>query len=285
VVPQLGDRQLVVEDPANDWGPAWSRDGARIAFVSDRSGAEQIWSAGAPGLSGDVVQVASSGSRDWVPVYSPDGKRIAFVSDRSGEPEVWSMAPDGSNPVNLTKHPQAFDGQWSVSWSPDGTRIAYATGGFGDAADSGWVRADLAVAKSLLFALALAIMALLIMALGAPVGAFGLATGVVVALGAIPEDQWRLIPGAVIAGLVVDLLVRAVRPGLRARAAAAALPALVNLAIGLTIGAGGTLAWSTTLLLGVAVASAAVGWGLAEVVARILGHAPDVVAHASPGEG
>jgi TolB protein len=285
VVPQLGDRQLVVEDPANDWGPAWSRDGARIAFVSDRSGAEQIWSAEAPGQSGGVVQVASSGSRDWVPVYSPDGKRIAFVSDRSGEPEVWSMAADGSNPVNLTKHPQAFDGQWSVSWSPDGTRIAYATGGFGDAADSGWVRADLAVAKSLLFALALAIMALLIMALGAPVGAFGLATGVVVALGAIPEDQWRLIPGAVIAGLVVDLLVRAVRPGLRARAAAAALPALVNLAIGLTIGAGGTLAWSTTLLLGVAVASAAVGWGLAEVVARILGHAPDVVAHASPGEG
>jgi hypothetical protein len=187
--------------------------------------------------------------------------------------------------VNLTNHPQAFDGQWSVSWSPDGTRIAYATGGFGDAADSGWVRADLAVAKSLLFALALAIMALLIMALGAPVGAFGLATGVVVALGAIPEDQWRMIPGAVIAGLVVDLLVRAVRSGLRARAAAAALPALVNLAIGLTIGAGGTLAWSTTLLLGVAVASAAVGWGLAEVVARILGHAPDVVAHAAPGEG
>jgi hypothetical protein len=186
--------------------------------------------------------------------------------------------------LNLTNHPQAFDGQWSVSWSPDGTRIAYATVAFGDATTSGWVRDDLAVAKSMLFAVALAVMALLIVALGSPLGAFGVAAGVVVALGAIPGDQWRLLPAAVIAGLLVDLLVRTVRPVLRARAAAAALPALVNLAVGLTIGAAGTLAWSTTLLLGIALASAVVGWGLAEVVSRILGHAPDVVAHATPPE-
>jgi TolB protein len=283
-VPQLGDRQLVVEDPANDWGPAWSRDGSRIVFVSDRSGVDQLWTAEAAGGSGGVVQVTSSGSHDWVPAFSPDGKRIAFVSDRSGEPEVWSMAPNGSDPVNLTRHPQSLDGQWSVSWSPDGTRIAYATSGFGDPATSGWVREDLAVAKSIVFAIALAVMALLIIALGAPLGAFGLATGIVVGLGAIPEDQWRLIPAAVIAGLLVDLLVRGVRPSFRARAAAAALPGLVNLSIGLTIGAGGNLAWSTTLLLGVALTSAVIGWGLAEVVARILGHAPDVVAHAAPGD-
>jgi len=285
VVPQLGDRQLIVEDPANDWGPAWSPNGSMLAFVSDRSGIDQVWVAQTGDVTVSPVQVTDGGSNAWVPAYSPDGTRIAFASDRSGEPEVWSMTSNGSDPVNLTKHPQAFDGQWSVSWAPDGTRIAYATGSFGDAATSGWVREDLAVAKSLLFAVALAIMALLIVALGAPVGAFGLATAVAVGLAAIPEDQWRLIPASVIAGLLVDLLVRAVGPGLRARAAAAALPALVNLAIGLTIGAGGTLEWSTTLLLGVAVASAGIGWGLAEVVARILGHAPDVVTHAAPGEG
>ena len=285
LAPILTGASAVAGDPANDWGPAWSPDGSQLAFVSDRSGIDQVWVVGAGGASASPAQVTDGGSNAWVPAFSPDGSRIAFVSDRTGEPEVWSMAPDGSNQVNLTKHPQAFDGQWSVSWSPDGARIAYATGGFGDAANSGWVREDLAAAKSLFFAVALAIMALLVVALGAPVGAFGLATGIVVGLAAIPEDQWRLIPAAVIAGLLVDLLVRAVRPALRARAAAAALPAFVNFAIGITIGAGGTLAWSTTLLTGVAVASAAIGWGLAEVVARILGHAPDVVAHAAPGEG
>ena len=284
-VPQLSGAQAVASDPANDWGPAWSPDGSRIVFVSDRSGSEQIWAAKAPGGSGGVMQVTNSSSRDWVPVYSPDGGRIAFVSDRTGEPEIWSVDSNGSDPVNLTNHPQAFDGQWSVSWSPDGSRIAYATVPFGDAAGSGWVRGDLAVAKSLFLAIALALLALLIVALGAPLGAFGLATGIVAVLGAIPEDQWAFIPVAIIAGLLVDLLVRTVRPRLRARAAAAALPALVTLGIGVTIGAGGTLAWSTTLLLGVTTASAVIGWGIAELVARLLGHAPDVVADAVPAEG
>jgi hypothetical protein len=283
--PQLSNDSAVAPDPANDWGPSWSPDASKLAFVSDRSGNDEIWLASPDSLAHGATQITDNGAGDWVPAFSPDGARIAFVSDRSGEPEIWSMAEDGSDPINLTRHPQAFDGQWSVSWSPNGTRIAYATAGFGDASRSGWVREDLAAAKSILFAIALAVMALLIVALGSPLGAFGLATGIVVALAAIPEDQWRLVAAGVIAGLLVDLLVRTVRPRLRARAAAAALPALTNLAIGLTIGAGGTLVWSTTLLLGITVASAAVGWGIAEVVGRILGHAPDVVARAGPGEG
>lgn len=283
-VAELGDDQVIAGDPANDWGPAWSPDGGRIAFVSDRSGNNEIWQTAAD-PNAPAVRITEDGANDWVPAFSPDGTRIAFVSDRSGEPEVWSMAADGSDPVDLTRHPQAFDGQWSVSWSPDGTRIAYGTGGFGDPSTSGWVRQDLAAAKSLLFAVVLAVLALLIVALGTPLGAFGLATGVVVALGALPEDQWHLVPAAIIAGLLLDLLVRSVRQKLRSRVAAAALPAFVIFAIGVTIGAGGDLAWSTSLLLGVTVASAAIGWGLAEVISRILGHAPDVVAHAPPGEG
>jgi Tol biopolymer transport system component len=282
--PQLSHDVAVASDPANDWGPSWwSIDS--LLFTSDRSGNDEIWEAERISSSTEALQVTDNPAHDWVPVSSPDGQRIAFVSDRTGEPEIWSMTTDGSDPINLTRHPQAFDGQWSVSWSPDGTRIAYATAAFPDASSSGWVREDLAAAKSLLFAIALAVMALLVVALGAPLGAFGLSTGIVLALAAVPEDQWRLIPAGIIAGLLVDLLVRTVRPGLRARAAAAALPALTNLAIGLTIGAAGTLAWSTTLLLGITVASAALGWGIAEVVGRILGHAPDVVAHAPPGEG
>ena len=42
-----------------------------------------------------------------------------------------------------------------------------------------------------------------------------------------------------------------------------------NLGICLTIGVTGTLAWSITLLLGVALLSASLGWALAEAIERL----------------
>jgi Tol biopolymer transport system component len=260
----------VAGDPANDWGPAWAPDGQSLAFTSDRSGSYEVWTVEVAGSEPNLTQLTDDGADDWVPVYSPDGMRIAFVSDRTGEPEIWSMATDGSDLRNLTNHPQHFDGTWSVSWSPDGSRLAYGNAAFQDAATSGWVREDLAAAAMLLFGLALAAVALVVVALGAPFGAFAIVLLIVVLGAAIPVDGWRFLPAAAIAGLAVDLLVRAVRPRWRSRVAAAALPAFATLGVGLTVGAGGTLAWSLTLLLGVTLASALLGWGLAEAVERLL---------------
>jgi formylglycine-generating enzyme required for sulfatase activity len=50
------------------------------------------------------------------------GGRIAFVSGRDGNQEIYVMNADGSEQINLTKHP-ADD--WMPSWSPDGQRIAF----------------------------------------------------------------------------------------------------------------------------------------------------------------
>jgi Tol biopolymer transport system component len=268
--PELRDDHVIAADPSNDWGPAWAPDGDRLVFTSDRSGNEEIWRVEVGGSERTLTQLTDDGAGDWVPAFSPDGSRIAFVSDRSGEPEVWSMAADGSDVRNLTNHPQHYDGQWSVAWAPDGARIAYATGSFGDASGSGWVREDLAAAQAILFGIALSIVALLIVAMGAPLGSFTVALTIIVALSALATDAWRFLPGAFLAGLVVDGLVRSVRQRWRARVAAAALPALANLALGVTIGLTGTLAWSVSLLLGVTIVSAALGWALAEAVERLL---------------
>jgi TolB protein len=281
----LTDEFAVAADPANDWGPAWDPDGERLAFSSSRSGNEEIWIAPLEGSLGDVatVQLTDDGAGDWVPVFSPEGDRIAFVSDRSGEPEIWTMTPDGTDLRNLTDHPQHFDGQWSAAWSPDGSRIAYGIASFPDARSSGWVMEDFAAAQALLFGVALSILALLLVALGTPLGAFTIALTIVVAAGAMLTDQWQFLPGAVGAGLLVDGLVRSVRQRLRGRVAAAALPGLALLGIALTIGAAGALAWSVTLVLGVAIASAAVGWGIGEVVLRLLPRptAPEVAPRSS----
>jgi TolB protein len=48
--------------------------------------------------------------------------RVAFFSMRDGNAEIYVMAADGSNPVNITRHP-ADD--WDPSWSPDGTKIVF----------------------------------------------------------------------------------------------------------------------------------------------------------------
>ena len=268
----LTDDVVVAADSANEWGLAWAPDGTALAFTSNRTGNDEIWSVDAATLS-NVQRLTDDGNGDWVPAFHRDGSRIAFVSDRTGEPEIWSMALDGSDLRNLTNHPQHFDGNWSLSWSPDGSMLAYGTASFQDPSASGWVRWDLAAAQMLLFGLALAIVALLIVALGAPLGGFTMALLVVVAASAVPVDEWRFIPGALIAGLAVDGLVRSAGRRWKARVAAAALPGAGTLAIGLTLGIADRLIWSMTLLLGVSIAAALLGWALAEAVERLLGRA------------
>jgi Tol biopolymer transport system component len=263
----IGTAKAIAADPANDWGISWSPKGDLLAFTSNRTGNEEIWTV-RPDGSG-LIRITDSLAGDWVPAWSPDGSRIAFVSDREGDVEVWSMASDGSDVRNLTNSPSTGDGQWSVTWSPDGKRLLYASAPYPPPGDSGWVREDLTAAITLLFALTLAIVALVIVGLGAPFGAFTAAMGIMVALAALPTDEWRFLPAGLLAGWIVDGLLRFGRYRNRAVVAASALPALGVLGIGVTLAVEGTLAWSNTLLLGVTVAVALLGWGVAAIVGSL----------------
>jgi hypothetical protein len=179
------------------------------------------------------------------------------------------MAADGSDVQDLSNSGSTADGQWSVAWAPDGSRLAYARAAYPAAPSTPIVREDLAAAQTLLFAAIVAFVALLLVALGSPLGGFTVALTIIVALAAIPSDQWRFVPGAVLAGVAADVLVRAARPSRRARVAATALPALAVLALGATLGLTGSLAWSVTLLAGVTVTAGLIGLGVAEAVQRL----------------
>ena len=47
---------------------------------------------------------------------------VLFETNRDGNLEIYLMNPDGSQPMNLTHHPDADN---YVTWSPDGTKIAF----------------------------------------------------------------------------------------------------------------------------------------------------------------
>ncbi|MFN0088219.1 MAG: prolyl oligopeptidase family serine peptidase [Blastocatellia bacterium] len=80
VVPTGGGeaRELITSDRNNDT-PRWSRDGGRIAFLSTRDGAAQIYVARADGTGARKVTDAPAGVSEFL--WSPDGKSFAFVTE------------------------------------------------------------------------------------------------------------------------------------------------------------------------------------------------------------
>jgi len=104
----------------SDFSPAWSPDGMRIAFVSERTGDPEIFSMTAGGQA--PLNLTNDAANDIDPAWSPDGTRIAFASDRDGNMEIYTMnAADGTL---LQRETTTDADESSPAWSPDGTQIA-----------------------------------------------------------------------------------------------------------------------------------------------------------------
>ncbi len=80
----------LTNDPGYDHYEAWSPDGSRIAFVSDRQEHSEIYVMNADG-SGSATNLTNSPGSDRFPHWSPDGTHIAFISDRDGHAEIYVM--------------------------------------------------------------------------------------------------------------------------------------------------------------------------------------------------
>src|SRR5262249_52139071 len=107
---------------AHDSTPAWSPDGAKIAFVSDRDGQPELYVMKPDGTE-QVRLTNGVGFMAARPAWSPDGVKIAFnCMIESGNSDICVVDADGTLSARLTTDPGADEGP---SWSPDGTKIAF----------------------------------------------------------------------------------------------------------------------------------------------------------------
>src|SRR3989440_584307 len=88
----------LTDNPAVDnAGAAWSPDGSKIVFYTNRDGNYEIYAVNVDG-SGST-RLTNDPAYDVSPAWSPDGSHIAFESTRGG---IYVMNADGSAVVGLT---------------------------------------------------------------------------------------------------------------------------------------------------------------------------------------
>jgi tricorn protease len=119
-----GVRNLTKSSNANDKSPTWSPDGKYIAYISDRSGEEEIWLVPQDGSAPATQLTTGSRAQRYSPTWSSDGKKIAF-SDKDGRVHVLTVATKQLQTIADAPNGLIFDHEWS----PKGNYLAYSMQG------------------------------------------------------------------------------------------------------------------------------------------------------------
>jgi TolB protein len=111
--------------PAFEHSPAYSPDGAKLAFVRERGGNADIWVAAADGSR--AVRLTRTPTGEYNPAWSPDGKQIAFAGNRGGVFKIYVMGADGRHVRLVAPTGSSHGGSYTPEWSPDGKRIVFSS--------------------------------------------------------------------------------------------------------------------------------------------------------------
>jgi len=117
----LGASEPLITSTQTDVTPAWSPDGKRIAFKSNRSGSEELWVCAADGAN-PFKLTSFAGPHVIFPRWSTDGQRLIFsaVTGPGGSLESYVIDAKGGAPqrINAVGHRTmahsvfSRDGRW-----------------------------------------------------------------------------------------------------------------------------------------------------------------------------
>ncbi|MGE0360047.1 MAG: S41 family peptidase [Vicinamibacterales bacterium] len=125
---------------AKDAWPMWSGDGRTLYFMSDRSGAQNLWSASAAANAGGTAAKALTTFKDgrvlW-PTIAKDGRTIAFernfgiwtVDTAGGQAREVPIALRGAPAATAVEHRTFSDQIQELALSPDGKKLAFTVHG------------------------------------------------------------------------------------------------------------------------------------------------------------
>jgi TolB protein len=99
----------------------------RLAFVSKRTGSEEIWVMDYDGFN--QRPITSYKSLSTTPRWSPDNNRIAFTSYAGGNPQIYMFSMLTNRRVPFPSYKGL---NTTPAWSPDGSKVAFCSSMSGD---------------------------------------------------------------------------------------------------------------------------------------------------------
>ena len=119
------ERKKIISSTYSQNRSQYSPNGSKIAFQSNQSGDNQVWTCDADGSNCLQITTFEGGRQGGSPSWSPDGRSLALDSNAEGQPEIYVVAADGgAKPRRITNDPL---NDILPSWSHDGRWIYFTT--------------------------------------------------------------------------------------------------------------------------------------------------------------